>query len=64
VPKQKTHKGAAKRMRVTGTGKIMHRKAWHGHNRHKKSGRRWRRVAGDAVLTGGDAKRSARLLGR
>lgn len=64
MPKQKTHKGAAKRMRVTGSGKISHAKAWRGHNRHKKSAKRWRRVNGDAILTGGTAKRAARLLGR
>jgi large subunit ribosomal protein L35 len=64
VPKQKTHRGAAKRLKVTGTGKIRHMKAWRGHNRHKKSATRWRRVAGDATLTGGNAKRARRLLGQ
>ncbi|MFQ5554320.1 MAG: 50S ribosomal protein L35 [Acidimicrobiia bacterium] len=64
MPKQKTHKGAAKRLKVTGTGKIRRRKAWRGHNRHKKTARRWRRVAGDSALAPGDAKRAARLLGR
>jgi large subunit ribosomal protein L35 len=64
VPKQKTHRGAAKRLKVTGSGKIQRRNAWRGHNRHKKSGRRWRRNAGESTLTGGDAKRAARLLGR
>ena len=64
MPKQKTHKGAAKRYKVTGTGKIRHQKAWRGHNRHKKDSRRWRRVAGESTLTGGNAKRAARLLGR
>jgi len=64
VPKQKTHKGAAKRYKVTGTGKVRHRKASRGHNRHKKNARRWRRVAGDATLTGGNARRARRLLGR
>ena len=64
MPKQKTHKGAAKRLKVTGSGKIRRRKAWRGHNRHKKSSRRWRRVAGETGLAPGDAKRAARLLGR
>ena len=63
MPKQKTHKGAAKRLKVTGTGKIRHQKAWRGHNRHKKTSTRWRRVRGTAVLTGGDKKRVDRLLG-
>ena len=64
MPKQKTHKGAAKRYKVTGSGKVARRKAWRGHNKHKKTSRRWRRVQGEQVLTGGDAKRAARLLGR
>ena len=64
MPKQKTHKGAAKRYKVTGRGKITHNGAWRGHNRHKKNARRWRRVDGDKTLTGGDAKRAGRLLGR
>ncbi|NNF65176.1 MAG: 50S ribosomal protein L35 [Acidimicrobiia bacterium] len=63
MPKMKTHKGAAKRLKVTGSGKVMHRKAWRGHNRHKKSSARWRRVNGDQVLTGGTEKQAKRLLG-
>lgn len=64
MPKQKTHKGAAKRYKVTGSGKISRRNAWRGHNKHKKTSRRWRRVQGETVLEGGDAKRASRLLGR
>ena len=63
MPKQKTHKGAAKRLKVTGSGKVMHRKAWRGHNRHKKSAARWRRVQGDKTLSGGTEKQARRLLG-
>ena len=64
MPKQKTHKGAAKRFKVTGSGKIQHRRAGRVHNRHKKTARRWRRVDGDATLEGKNAKRVGRLLGR
>ena len=64
MPKQKTHKGAAKRMKVSGTGKIRYRKAWRGHNRHKRTGRQWRRQDGMGTLKGRDAKRAARMLGR
>ncbi len=63
MPKMKTHKGAAKRFKKTGTGKVSTTKAWRGHNRHKKSGARWRRVKGKKVLTGGNEKRMNRLLG-
>ena len=64
MPKQKTHKGAAKRLKVSGSGKIRYRKAWRGHNRHKRNGRQWRRQKGMGTLQGGDAKRMARMLGR
>lgn len=64
MPKMKTHKGAAKRFRTTGTGKVMSRKAWRGHNRAKKSPTRWRRVSGMYVLEGGNAKRVKGMLGR
>ena len=35
MPKMKTHKGAAKRFKKTGSGKVSTTKAWRGHNRHK-----------------------------
>jgi len=60
----KTHRGAAKRFKVTATGKIRTRKAWRGHNRHKKSAARWRRRQGELTLTGGDARRMRHLLGK
>lgn len=64
MPKMKTHKGAAKRFRTTGTGKVMSRKAWRGHNRVKKSPTRWRRVKGMYVLEGANSKRVKGMLGR
>ena len=35
MPKMKTHSGASKRFKVTGTGKFLYRKAWQNHRRHK-----------------------------
>jgi large subunit ribosomal protein L35 len=64
VPKMKTHKGAAKRFKSTGTGKVRRRKAWRGHNRHKKSSARWRRVKGMDTLDGANERRVKRLLGK
>ena len=64
MPKQKTHKGAAKRFKVTGSGKIRHRNAGRVHNRHKKTARRWRRVAGESTLEGANSRRMGRLLGK
>ena len=42
MPKMRTHKGAAKRFRVTGTGKIMRGKAFKSHILTKKSPKRKR----------------------
>lgn len=43
--KQKTHRGAAKRFRVTRTGKVLHRRANRSHLLQKKSSSRKRRLA-------------------
>jgi large subunit ribosomal protein L35 len=51
MPKIKSHKGASKRFRVTGTGKVVRGKAWRGHHLDIKSSRRTRRYAGKAVLS-------------
>ena len=42
MPKMKTHKGTAKRFRVTGTGKIVRAKAFKSHIKSKKSPKRIR----------------------
>jgi large subunit ribosomal protein L35 len=42
MPKMRTHRGAAKRFRVTGTGKIMRGKAFKSHILAKKSPKRKR----------------------
>ena len=62
MPKMKSHRGAAKRFRVTGTGKVMRRKATGNHFLFKKSSSRKRRISGLAEV---DAERKVvrRLLG-
>ena len=62
MPKMKTHRGAAKRFRVTGTGKVMRRKATGNHMLIKKTGSRKRRVSGMAQV-GPEARVVKRLLG-
>ncbi|MDH3470867.1 MAG: 50S ribosomal protein L35 [Acidimicrobiia bacterium] len=64
MPKQKTHKGGAKRFKTTGTGKIRRRKSWRGHNRHKKRNTRWARSQGDADVNRADLPRVRKMLGR
>jgi large subunit ribosomal protein L35 len=64
MPKMKTHRGAAKRFKVTGTGKITRRKAFRAHLLEKTPTTRTRRLGRPAEVTGGDKKRVERLLGR
>jgi large subunit ribosomal protein L35 len=63
MPKMRTHRGAAKRFRVTGSGKIMRRRAYRQHLFEKKPSTRTRRLAGDVELTGGNREHAKRLLG-
>jgi large subunit ribosomal protein L35 len=63
MPKMKTDKGAAKRFKITGSGKIMRRKAFRSHILEKKSSVRTRRLAREAQVTGGDAKQVKKMLG-
>ena len=63
MPKQKTHKGTAKRIRTTGSGKLV---AEHQNNQHKfehKSSSRKRRVSGIGELSPADTKNMTKLLG-
>ena len=63
MPKMKTHRGAAKRFKVTGTGRILRRKAFRSHILEKKPSKRTRRLARSAEVTGGDRDQVKRLLG-
>jgi large subunit ribosomal protein L35 len=62
MPKIKSHKGAQKRFRVTGSGKIVRGKAWRGHHLDIKSSRRTRRYAGNVVLNPTSSEQVKRLL--
>ena len=64
MPKMKTHRGAAKRFKITGTGKILRRKAYRDHLLEHKPSSRTRRLGREAEVTGGDKKHVERLLGR
>ncbi len=63
MPKMKTHRGAAKRFKVTGSGRIMRRKAFRSHILEKKPSKRTRRLAREAEVTGGDRAQVRRLIG-
>ena len=63
MPKMKTDKGAAKRIKVTGSGKLRRRQAFLNHILEKKSPKRKRHLAAETGLAPGDAKQVKRLLG-
>lgn len=64
MPKNKTHTGAAKRFRVTGTGRLMRRRANRNHLLEHKPTRRTRRLWNEVPVAAADTKRMRRLLGR
>ena len=63
MPKMKTDRGAAKRFKVTGTGKILRRKANRSHLLEKKSSVRTRRLGRDVEVSAADRRTVKRLLG-
>ncbi len=64
MPKNKTHSGARKRFRVTGSGKIRRQKAGLRHNLEKKPSKMTRRMAGTTEVAKADVPRAKKLLGR
>jgi large subunit ribosomal protein L35 len=64
MPKQKTHKAAKKRFKVTGSGKILRRHAMQSHNLEKKSAKRKRDFARDEAVHPSDVREVRRLLKR
>jgi len=63
MPKMKTHKGAAKRFKLTASGKVKRFKAYKSHILTKKSPKRKRNLRRASVIaTKGDIKRMKRLL--
>ncbi|MCX6396161.1 MAG: 50S ribosomal protein L35 [Propionibacteriales bacterium] len=63
MPKNKTHSGASKRFRVTGTGKIRRQKAGLRHNLEKQSSKVKRRLSGTTEVAKADVPRAKKLLG-
>jgi large subunit ribosomal protein L35 len=64
MPKNKTHSGTKKRVKITGSGKFMREQVNARHLLEHKSSRRTRRLAQDVPVSPADAKRIKRLLGR
>ena len=64
MPKQKTHSGAKKKFKLTGTGKVKMRHGMTSHNLGKKASKRKRKLLGsDVVLDGGQEAIARKLLG-
>ena len=63
MPKQKTSSAAKKRFKVTGTGKLLRRRAMKSHLLEKKSAKRKRRFRHQDALSGSDGTEVRRMLG-
>jgi large subunit ribosomal protein L35 len=65
MPKAKSNRAAAKRFKVTGTGKIRRRQSGRAHLKvGKKTSRQLRRLAGEVDVSPGDRRRARKLLGK
>jgi len=64
MPKMKTNKSVAKRIKVTARGKVLVRRAGSGHLKSVKSPSRLRRFRKPAELTGARAKAARRMAGK
>ena len=62
MPKAKTHSGASKRFRKTGTGKIVREKANRRHLLEHKASKRTRRLDGRTTVSANDSTRVAKML--
>ena len=62
MPKMKTNRGAAKRFKTTGTGKIKRNKAYTSHILTKKSTKQKRNLRKSGLVDSSDAKRVKRLI--
>jgi len=64
MPKNKPHKGLLNRIRISKTGKIRHRSAYHKHLSSSKTGKRLRQLRADRYAANPEAKRFSALLFR
>ena len=64
MPKQKTHKGTKKRFRITGTGKVKHRRAGTSHLQVRLTSKRKRKLRGTGVLAAEETPKIHEALGK
>jgi large subunit ribosomal protein L35 len=63
MPKMKTDRGAAKRVKVTGSGRLRRRQAFRGHYLEGKTSTRTRRLARESDFSKSDERKARRMLG-
>ncbi|MBE0447816.1 MAG: 50S ribosomal protein L35 [Actinobacteria bacterium] len=63
MPKMKTHRGAAKRFKVTGSGKLVYKHAFRSHILGKKSPKRKRHLRKEGVVNSTNEKSLKRMMG-
>ncbi|MGD9153581.1 MAG: 50S ribosomal protein L35 [Gammaproteobacteria bacterium] len=61
--KKKTHRGAAKRFKLTGTGKAVHKQSHRRHILTKKSSKRKRQLRGNAIIKKSDQASIEQMIG-
>lgn len=64
MPKNKSHKGLSKRIRISKSGKVRHRAAYHKHLSSRKSAKRLRQLRKDRNVVASEAKRFEKMLFR
>ena len=64
MPKLKTHKGLAKRVRVSPNGKVKRKKAFAGHLMSGKTGNRKRTLKRTSLVSKGFTRSTLRALGK
>jgi large subunit ribosomal protein L35 len=62
MPKMKTHRGAAKRFKATGKGRLKHKQPYHSHILTSKTAKRKRQLRQPALLSEVESKTLRRLL--
>jgi len=62
MPKLKTHRGAAKRFKATGSGRLKHKHPYHSHILTSKTAKRKRQLRQAEYVSAVEAKRLKRLL--
>ena len=63
MPKMKTRRAAAKRFKLTGTGKLKRNHAFHGHILTKKTSKRKRTLRDSGLVAKADMPRARKMIG-